>query len=113
MPWFVAMAYGVRAVRTRLPGQPTLDMALSAVTLGPRPLDCSNEDRIDDQTAEGRDCSHVQPGEPMHGLHEDPHIGQVPARRWPDRERQEGMHRRVAQLAQLLVLKPIEEAKWS
>src|SRR5262249_38888037 len=37
--------------------------------------------------------------------------GQVPTRGWPDRERGEGVYRRVAQLTQLLILKAIEDAK--
>src|SRR5262249_28383752 len=49
----------------------------------------------------------------MHGLHEDPQVRQVPARCLPDRERREGMYRCVAQLAELLVLEPIQEAKAS
>src|SRR5437879_419043 len=49
----------------------------------------------------------------MHGPHEDPQVGQIPKRCLPDRERREGMDRRVAQLAQLLVLEPIEQAKAS
>src|SRR5215470_19052405 len=87
--------------------------ALAAIAFGPRTLYLSNDGRIDDQTSEGRNGSHVQPREPMHGLHENPRVGEVPARSWPDRERHEGMHRRVAQFAQLLVLKPVEEAKAS
>src|SRR6266850_96141 len=55
----------------------------------------------------------VQPGEPMHRLHEDSQVGQVPTRCLPNRERREGVYRRVAQLTQLLVLKPIEDAKVS
>src|SRR5262249_56782623 len=49
----------------------------------------------------------------MHGLHEDTRVSYVPARRWPNGERHEGMHCRVTQLAQLLVLEPIEKAKIS
>src|SRR5215468_5869347 len=85
----------------------------AAITLDPHALHLSNDGGIDDQTTERRDGSHVQPGEAMHGLHEDARVGQVPARCWSDRERHEGMHRRVAQLAQLLVLKPIQEAEVS
>src|SRR5262249_8410932 len=92
---------------------PTLDTGLSAVALGPYALHFSNHGGIDDETAEGRDRRHVESGEPMYGPHEDAKVGQVPVRRWPDRERQEGMHRRVAQLTQLLVLKPVEEAEAS
>src|SRR5262245_19792428 len=76
-------------------------------------LDLANDGRIDDHAAEGRDGGHVQPGEPMHGLHEDARVGQVPTLRRPDGERYEGMHRRVAQLAQLLVLEPVEESEVS
>src|SRR6266581_1805167 len=92
---------------------PRFDPGLSAVALRPRTLHLPDDGRIDDQAAEGRDGLHVQPGEPMHGLHIDRQVRQVPARRGPDRERREGMHRRVAQLAQLLVLEPVEEAESS
>src|SRR5215468_1678011 len=85
----------------------------AAITLDPHALHFSDDGGIDDQTTEGCDGSHVQPGEAMHGLHEDAREGQVPARGWPNRERHEGMHRRVAQLAQLLVLEPIQEAEVS
>src|SRR2546428_3377546 len=93
--------------------QPTFDPAFSTIAFGPRTLHCSDDGRIDDQATEGCDCSHVQPGEPMHGPHEDPQVGQVAFRYWPDRERREGVYGRVAQLAQLLVLEPIQEAKVS
>src|SRR5215469_4159560 len=85
----------------------------AAITLDPHALHLSNDGGIDDQTTERRDGSHVQPGEAMHGLHEDARVGQIPTRCWPDRERHEGVHRRVAQLAQLFVLEPIEEAEVS
>src|SRR5262249_38109137 len=49
----------------------------------------------------------------MYGPHKDAKVGQVSVRRWPDRERQERMSRRVAHLTQLLVLKPVEEAEVS
>src|SRR5439155_507874 len=101
------------AAVTQLSCHPTLDRVLSAIALGPRALHFSNDGRIDDQTAEGRDRSHVEPGEPMHRLHEDAQVGQVPTRCWPNRERHEGVYRRVAQLTQLLVLEPIEDAEAS
>src|SRR6266478_7103927 len=96
-----------------LHGQPTLVTALSGIAFDPRTPHLLNDGRINDQTAERRNSRHVQPGEPMHRLHEDSQVGQVPTRCLPNRERREGVYRRVAQLTQLLVLKPIEDAKVS
>jgi hypothetical protein len=84
--------------RMRIHARPTL---LSVLTEG----------RIDNETAKGIDEGHVERGESTHRLHVDRQVEGVAFWAGRESERQEGMHGRIAKLAERFLIQYVEHSK--
>src|SRR5437660_12660405 len=87
----------VRKRRLRIRARPTL-------------LSMPAEGRIDNETAKRIDHGHVERSEPTHRLHVDCHVERVPPGAWGESEGQEGMHGRIAELAEGFLTQDVEHS---
>src|SRR6266852_812848 len=87
-----------RKRRLRIRARPTL-------------LSVPAEGRIDNETAKRIDQGHVERSETTHGLHVDCHVERVSPDAWRESECQEGMHGRIAKLAEGFLTQDVEHSK--
>src|SRR5213080_3685462 len=73
--------------------------------------DLPTEGRINDETAKWIDQAHVERSETTHRLHIDCQVERIAPRAWRERERQEGMHSRIAKLAEGFLTRHVEHSK--
>src|SRR2546422_8063477 len=88
----------VRKRRLRIRARPTL-------------LSVPTEGRVDNETAKRIDQGHVERCETSHWLHIDCQVESVPSGAWRESKRQEGMHGRIAKLAEGFVTQHVEHSK--
>src|SRR3989442_15881815 len=88
-------------------------MTLRRLRICARPtlLSVPTEGRVDNETAKRIDQGHVERGETTHWLHVDCQVERVPPGARREMERQEGMHGRIAKLAEGFVTQDVEHSK--
>src|SRR6266508_5950864 len=77
----------------------------------PTLLSVPAEGRIDNETEKRIDQGHVERSETTHWLHVDCQVERVSPGAWRESERQEGMHGRIAKLAEGFLTQDVEHSK--
>src|SRR5260370_19392763 len=98
---------------TYVPDRSSVSRTLRRLRIRARPtlLSVPTEGRVDNETAERIDQRHVERSETTHWLHVDCQVERVPPGARRESERQEGMHGRIAKLAEGFVSQDVEHSK--
>src|SRR5437867_11652590 len=90
---------------------PSRSLRRLCIRARPSLLSLSTEGRVDNEAAKRIDQRHVERSETTHWLHVDRQVERVPPGPWRESERQEGMHGRIAKLAEGFVTQDVEHSK--
>src|SRR4029077_9310484 len=77
----------------------------------PALLNLPTEGRIDNEAAKRIDQGHVERSETTHWLHINCEVERISPRAWGESERHEGMHGRIAKLAEGFLTQNVEHSK--